>query len=142
VKVSEAMTPSVVTVSRDTPLADAARLMRDSDVGPLPVADEGRLVGVLTDRDITIRAVADGRDPFSTRVDEVMTPKVVCCLDTDDVEHAAEMMQSAQLRRLLVVSEDGRLAGIVSLGDLAVRIGNDSLSGETLQHVSEPPPGR
>jgi CBS domain-containing protein len=142
VKVSEAMTPSVVTVSRDTPLADAARLMRDSDVGPLPVADEGRLVGVLTDRDITIRAVADGRDPFSTRVDEVMTPKVVCCLDTDEVEHAAEMMQSAQLRRLLVVSEDGRLAGIVSLGDIAVRIGNDSLSGETLQHVSEPPPGR
>ena len=141
-KVSEAMTPSVVTVSRETPLADAARLMRDSDVGPLPVADEGRLVGVLTDRDITIRAVADGKDPFSTRVDEVMTPKVVCCLDTDDVERAAEMMQSAQLRRLLVVSEDGRLAGIVSLGDIAVRTGNDTLSGETLQHVSEPPPSR
>jgi CBS domain-containing protein len=71
-----------------------------------------------------------------------MTPKVVCCLDTDDVEHAAEMMQSAQLRRLLVVSEDGRLAGIVSLGDIAVRAGDDSLSGETLQHVSEPPPSR
>jgi CBS domain-containing protein len=142
VKVSEAMTPLVVTVSRDTPLADAARLMRDSDVGPLPVAHEGRLVGVLTDRDITIRAVADGKDPFSTRVDEVMTSKVVCCLDTDDVEHAAEMMQAAQLRRLLVVSEDGRLAGIVSLGDIAVRIGDDSLSGETLQHVSEPPASR
>ena len=141
-KVSEAMTPAVVTVSRDTPLADAARLRRDSDVGPLPVADEGRLVGVLTDRDITIRAVADGKDPFSTRVDEVMTPKVVCCLDTDEVERAAEMMQSAQLRRLLVVDEAGRLAGIVSLGDIAVRIGNDTLSGETLQHVSEPPPSR
>ena len=141
-KVSEAMTASVVTVSRDTPLADAARLMRDSDVGPLPVADAGRLVGVLTDRDITIRAVADGKDPFSTRVDEVMTPKVVCCLDTDEVERAAEMMQSAQLRRLLVVDEAGRLAGIVSLGDIAVRTGNDSLSGETLQHVSEPPPSR
>jgi CBS domain-containing protein len=136
------MTPAVVTVSRDTPLADAARMMRDSDVGPLPVADAGRLVGVLTDRDITIRAVADGKDPFSTRVDEVMTPKVVCCLDTDEVERAAEMMQSAQLRRLLVVDEAGRLAGIVSLGDIAVRTGNDSLSGETLQHVSEPPPSR
>ena len=141
-KVSEAMTPAVVTVSRDTPLTDAARLMRDSDVGPLPVADEGRLVGVLTDRDITIRAVANGKDPFSTRVDEVMTPKVVCCLDTDEVERAAEMMQSAQLRRLLVVDEGGRLAGIVSLGDIAVRTGNDTLSGETLQHVSEPPPSR
>jgi len=136
------MTPAVVTVSRDTPLADAARMMRDSDVGPLPVADEGRLVGVLTDRDITIRAVANGKDPFSTRVDEVMTPKVVCCLDTDEVERAAEMMQSAQLRRLLVVDEGGRLAGIVSLGDIAVRTGNDTLSGETLQHVSEPPPSR
>ena len=141
-KVSEAMTPAVVTVSRDTPLTDAARLMRDSDVGPLPVSDEGRLVGVLTDRDITIRAVASGKDPRSTRVDEVMTPKVVCCLDTDDVERAAEMMQSAQLRRLLVVSDSGRLAGIVSLGDIAVRTGNDALSGETLQHVSEPPPSR
>jgi CBS domain-containing protein len=136
------MTPAVVTVSRDTPLADAARLMRDSDVGPLPVADGGRLVGVLTDRDITIRAVAEGKDPFSTRVDEVMTPKVVCCLDSDDVERAAELMQSAQLRRLLVVSDDGRLAGIVSLGDIAVRTGNDTLSGETLQHVSEPPASR
>ena len=141
-KVSEAMTPAVVTVSRDTPLTDAARLMRDSDVGPLPVSDEGRLVGVLTDRDITIRAVASGKDPRSTRVDEVMTPEVVCCLDTDDVERAAEMMQSAQLRRLLVVSDSGRLAGIVSLGDIAVRAGNDALSGETLQHVSEPPPSR
>jgi len=72
----------------------------------------------------------------------VMTPKVVCCLDTDEVERAAEMMQSAQLRRLLVVDEGGRLAGIVSLGDIAVRTGNDTLSGETLQHVSEPPPSR
>src|SRR4029453_798694 len=108
------MTPAVVTVSRDTPLADAARMMRDSDVGPLPVADEGRLVGVLTDRDITIRAVANGKDPFSTRVDEVMTPKVVCCLDTDEVERAAEMMQRAQRRRLLVVDGGGPRAGIGS----------------------------
>ena len=71
-----------------------------------------------------------------------MTPSVVCCLDTDDLERAAELMQSAQLRRLLVVSGDGRLAGIVSLGDMALKTGNDTLAGETLQHVSEPPPSR
>ena len=125
-RVSEAMTPDVVTVPPEALLIDAARLMRDSDIGPLPVCDKGRILGVLTDRDITVRAVADGKDPQSTLVREVMTPEVVCCLESDDVSQAAEMMQSAQLRRLLVVTRDGRLAGIVSLGDLALQTGDES----------------
>jgi CBS domain-containing protein len=142
VRVSEAMTPEVVTVPPEALLIDAARLMRDSDIGPLPVCDQGRILGVLTDRDITVRAVANGKDPQSTQVKEVMTPEVVCCLESDDVRQAAEMMQSAQLRRLLVVSRDGRLAGIVSLGDLALQTGDEVLTGETLERVSEPPPNK
>jgi CBS domain-containing protein len=142
VRVSEAMTPEVVTVPPEALLVDAARLMRDSDIGPLPVCEDGRLLGVLTDRDITVRAVASGKDPRSTRVAEVMTPEVVSCLESDDVRRAAEVMQSAQLRRLLVVSPDGRLAGIVSLGDLALQTGDEVLTGETLERVSEPPPNK
>jgi CBS domain-containing protein len=117
--------------------------MRDAELGPLPVCDDdGRIVGMLTDRDITVRATAEGKDPRSTRVEEVMTPEVVCCLDTDEVRKAAEVMQSAQLRRLLVVSRDGQLAGIVSLGDLALQTGDEELTGQTLERVSEPPASR
>ena len=137
-KVFETMTPEVVTVGPDTPLAEAARLMRDNDIGPLPVSDDGRLVGMLTDRDITVRATAQGRDPSSTLVREVMTPELVCCLETDDVEQAADIMQRAQLRRLVVIDRTGRLLGIVSLGDIVLQTGDEKLAGETLEAVSEP----
>jgi CBS domain-containing protein len=137
-QVFEAMTPDVVSVLPDTKLVDAALAMRNLDVGPLPVVDGGRLVGVITDRDITVRATAEGRDPRLTTVEDVMTPEVVACREEDDVRVAARMMQDAQLRRLLVVDERGMLVGIVSLGDLAVQTRDDSLSGETLEKVSEP----
>jgi CBS domain-containing protein len=142
VKVFEAMTPDVVTVAPDASLTTAARLMRESDIGPLPVCEGKRVIGMLTDRDITVRAIAEGRDPNQTRVAEVMTPEVVCCQDGDDVQRAAQLMQSAQLRRLLVVDGEGRLAGIVSLGDIALQTGDDALTGQTLEGVSEPPAGR
>jgi CBS domain-containing protein len=142
VRVSEAMTADVVTVSPQASVIDAARLMRDSDIGPLPVCEDGRILGMLTDRDITVRAIASGKAPESTRVADVMSPEVVSCLESDDVRRAAEIMQSAQLRRLLVVNGDGRLAGIVSLGDLALQTGDEELTGETLERVSEPPPNK
>src|SRR5262245_2321638 len=118
-QVFEAMTPEVTTVRPDTTLTEAARLMRENEIGPLPVCDGDRLLGMLTDRDITIRATAEGLDPDSTQVEQVMTPEVVCCFEGDDVRKAAEIMQREQLRRLLVVDGDGRLAGIVSIGDIA-----------------------
>jgi CBS domain-containing protein len=142
VLVSEVMTRDVVMVPVGAPLVEAARLMRDSDIGPLPVSSQKRIVGVLTDRDITVRATASGRDPLTTRVEEVMTPTVVSCFENDDVRRAAEIMQSAQLRRLLVMSSAGDVAGIVSLGDLALQAQDEELTGETLEHISEPPPGR
>src|SRR5512134_1186166 len=101
-RVHEAMTPDVVRVAPDATLQAAAEAMRSLDVGPLPVCEGERLVGMITDRDITIRSTAQGRDPRTTRVREVMTPEVVCCLETDEVDTVARLMQDAQLRRLLV----------------------------------------
>jgi CBS domain-containing protein len=137
-KVYEAMTPDVVSVGPEATLQEAAQAMRNLDVGPLPVCQGERLVGMITDRDITIRSTALGQDPRSTLVREVMTPEAVCCLETDEVGEVARLMQSAQLRRLLVVSTEGRLVGIVSLGDLALQTGDDALAGATLEKVSEP----
>lgn len=136
------MTREVATVPVGSALVEAARLMRDSDVGLLPISADSRIVGVLTDRDITVRATAAGRDPHTTRVEDVMTPTVASCLESDDVRQAAEIMQSAQLRRLLVLVPGGAVAGIVSLGDLALRMRDDKLTGHTLERVSEPPPSR
>jgi CBS domain-containing protein len=137
-QVFEVMTPDVIVIEADTPLAEAARKMKLLDVGPLPVVEEERLVGMVTDRDITVRATAEGLDPEAVQVREVMTPEVVACRDTDDVQDAARTMQLAQLRRLVVVDENGRLVGIVSLGDIALQAGDDKLTGDTLEGVSEP----
>jgi CBS domain-containing protein len=132
------MTTDVVSVPPDTTLMEAARLMKGLDVGPLPVRDDGRLIGVVTDRDITVRATAEGRDPLTTEVREVMTPNVVYCRQDEDVQEVAKLMQDAQLRRLLVVDGEMRLVGIVSLGDLVLHSGDDTLAGKTLGKVSEP----
>ncbi len=137
-QVFEVMTPDVVSVSPETTLMEVAKTMKDLDVGPMPICDGDRLLGVITDRDITVRATARGLDPRNTEVRHVMTPEVVCCGESDDVRQAARQMQDAQLRRLLVVSSEGRLVGIVSLGDIALQVGQDELTGQTLEKVSEP----
>lgn len=136
-QVHEVMTPEVVSIPPELTLQDAASIMRNLDVGSLPVSDGERLIGVITDRDITVRAIAEGRDPRTTDVGGVMTAEVVCCHADDEVERAARLMQREQLRRLLVVDAGGRLVGIVSLGDLVLQTGDDELAGETLERVSE-----
>jgi CBS domain-containing protein len=110
--------------------------MRELDVGPLPVCQDDRLVGMITDRDITVRATADGRDPKTTRVEDVLTPGVVYCFEDQDVKDAAGLMTTNEIRRLVVLSHDKRLVGIVSLGDLPVATGDDRLSARTLENVS------
>jgi CBS domain-containing protein len=137
-QVYEAMTPEVVSALPDTTLMDAAQTMRNMDIGLLPVVDEGRPVGMMTDRDITVRATAEGLDPRLTPVRDVMTPEVTACHADDDVREAARLMQTAQLRRLLVVDQAGYLVGVVSIGDLALQTGDDKLTGQTLEKVSEP----
>ena len=137
-KVSEIMTHEVEVAAPDAILEAAARKMRDLDVGMLPICDGERLVGMLTDRDIAIRAVAEGKDPRRSLVRDAMTPDVRYVFEDDDVEEAARIMHEVQVRRLPVLNRQKNLVGIVALGDLAVRNPDEQLSGEVLAGVSTP----
>lgn len=141
-QVQQFMTKTVEFVSPTTTLAEAATLMRELDVGVLPVGDGGRATGMLTDRDIVVRAIAENRDPAQTRVGEVVTPRVCTVYADQDVEDAANLMSREQVRRLLVIDRDQRPVGIVSLGDLSRGQAGDAaevaLDGITQpEHVSE-----
>src|SRR5262249_2247191 len=137
-RVKEVMTPEVECVQADSTLHEAAAKMKARDIGPLPVCDKGWVVGMLTDRDITVRATAEGEDPKVIRVRDIMTSEVVACFEDQLVSEAAQLMQDRQVRRLLVLNRDKKLVGIVSLGDLAVQTGDEQLAGQTLEQVSEP----
>src|SRR5262245_43964166 len=137
-RVSEVMTRGVQCVRPGDTIRDAARKMRELDIGPVPVCgDNDKLAGMLTDRDIAIRAVAEGKDP-STKVQDVMTPDIHYCFEDQDVEEAARQMRDRQIRRLVVLNRDKGMVGIVSLGDLAVDTGDEDMAGETLEAVSQP----
>ena len=116
--VKEAMSRDVKTISPQQPIQEAARIMLDIDVGSLPVGDNDRLVGMITDRDIAVRGVASGKAP-STRVEEVMSREVRYCFEDEDTAHVALNMGQEQIRRLPVVDRNKRLVGILSLADLA-----------------------
>ena len=138
-RVREVMTPGVECVKPDDSIARAAQRMRELDVGVLPVCgDNDRLAGMVTDRDITVRATAEARDPSATCVKDVMTPDVVYCFDDQLVADAARLMEEKKVRRLVVLNHNKRLVGIVSIGDLAVKYRDDELTGEALEQVSEP----
>jgi len=137
-RVSEIMTRHVEAVSAGDTLEQAARKMQELDVGPLPVCEGGRVVGLLTDRDITVRATAAGCDPTSTLVDDAMSQDIFCCFEDQDVSEAARVMKERQIRRLPVLSRAHELVGIVSLGDLATEAEDPGQPGEVLKQVSEP----
>jgi CBS domain-containing protein len=136
-KVREIMTSNARCVGPETTLTEAARQMSDQDVGALPVCDNDRLAGMITDRDIAVRAVARGADPKSTRVRDAMTDGIVFIYEDQDVEEAARLFEAKKIRRLPVLNREKRMVGIVSLGDLAVNAGM-GLGGEALKEVSEP----
>ena len=136
-KVKQIMSRSVATINPDTPIAKAAEKMRDLDIGFLPVCEHDHLVGTVTDRDITIRSVAQGRDERLARASEIMTPTVFYCYEDDDVEKAGEQMQDKEVRRLVVLTSDKDLAGVISLGDIAKATGETELAGETLGEIAE-----
>lgn len=138
-KIKDVMTRTVETVRPDTTVQEAAAKMKSLNVGPMPVVDGDRVGGIVTDRDIVVRAVADGRDPRTTAVRDVMTAEVVSCNEDDDVKDAARTMKERQVRRLLVTDRDQRLKGIVSLGDLAVDTRDDKMKGDILEKVSTGP---
>jgi CBS domain-containing protein len=135
-KVSEIMTRDVRLLSPDQTIREAARLMADIDAGSLPVSENDRLVGMITDRDIVIRAVAQGKSA-DTKVADVMSKEILYCVDTDEIDDVARNMGKAQVRRLPVVNSDKRLVGIVSLGDLA-RNDDPATIGRTVTKVSTP----
>jgi len=137
-QLKDIMTPGVEVISPQATLQEAAQKMEQFDIGPLPICDGERLVGMLTDRDITVRAVAKGWDPRTTSVREAMSPELVYGLEEQDIQDAARLMEQYQIRRLPVVNRDKRLVGIVSLGDLAIGGANQALAGEVLEQVSEP----
>jgi CBS domain-containing protein len=138
-ELKQVMTRGVECVRPEDSIAKAAERMRELNVGSLPVCgDHDKLVGMITDRDITVRATAAACDPCATCVQDVMTPEVVYVFEDQDVVEAARLMEDKQVRRLVVLNRDKRLVGIVALGDLAVKAGDDRLSGEALEQVSEP----
>jgi CBS domain-containing protein len=138
-KVKEVMSRGVECTRPEATLQGAAMKMRDLNIGTLPVCGEqNKLVGILTDRDITIRSVALGQNPANSRVREAMTPKVIYCYEDDDAEDAARVLKDHQIRRLVVLDRRQQLVGIMSLGDLAVETKDDKLSGEALERISEP----
>ena len=137
-QLKDIMTRDPVVLPPDATLKEAAQRMRDLDSGVMPVGEDDQLLGMLTDRDITVRATAEGKDPNGTPVREVMTPEVVYCFEDDDVREAARKMEEHQVRRLIVLTRDKRLAGIVALGDIAVHAPSDQLAGEITEAVSEP----
>jgi CBS domain-containing protein len=136
------MTRGVECIDPDACLQEAAQRMRDLDVGALPVCENDRLTGVITDRDITVRSVAAGRDPWNDRVRDAMTPGLVYCFEDQDVAEVARLMAGKQVRRLPVLNRDKRLVGIVSLGDLALVTHDEHLTGHALEGISEPAAGR
>ena len=134
-KISDVMTPNPKTVQPGDDIQVAARIMRDEDAGSVPVVEDGRVVGIVTDRDIVIRAVADG--DFDCTVEDIQSDDVVCATADMSTAAGAELMSEHQVRRLPVVDADDRLVGIVSIGDLAVKEGRDARTGETLENISE-----
>jgi CBS domain-containing protein len=134
-KIRDVMTPNPRTVSPDDTVQTAARIMQAEDTGVVPVVTNGRVLAVVTDRDIVVRVVAEGVSPGS-RVRDIATPDVVVVSPDMSTREASELMSEHQIRRLPVV-ENGMLVGIVSLGDLAVKENKDSRSGDTLEKISE-----
>ena len=136
-KLKDAMTSQVQVVRPDASIQEAAEKMRSLDVGALPVCDGQQLKGMLTDRDITIRATAQGRDPKATPVRDVLSPELVYAFEDQDLEEAEQLMQEKQIRRLPVLSRDKQLVGIVALADVAAEGGKKEVA-RTVQAVSKP----
>jgi CBS domain-containing protein len=133
--VREAMTSKLCSIDTDKTVAYAAKMMRDEDVGIAPIIEGDRLVGVLTDRDIAVRVVAEGGDSEQTKVTDVMSRDLVTLDPDQDLDEALRLMARHQVRRLPVVEEDGRLVGVVAQGDVAQHAG-DQQTGEVVEQIS------
>ena len=121
-------------------LTTVANIMKQKDVGSVPVVESGgsrRLVGIITDRDIVVKAIAEGRSPEAATVKDAMTPNPVSCREEDDVDHALKLMKERQVRRMPIVDSAGLLTGIIAQADVATRVNKDSKTGELVEAISE-----
>jgi CBS domain-containing protein len=132
--IKEVMTSDVRACEPNATVADVAKVMAQEDVGPIPIVEGGRLVGIVTDRDIVVRVVAEGRDPNATTVKEIASTELVTVSPGDDLDEALNLLAKRQLRRLPVVEGD-RLVGIVAQADIA-RLGEDKKTGEVVEEIS------
>jgi len=140
-EISKIMSLEVQCINPDATLLDAARILRDRDIGSLPVCEDDRLVGIITDRDITVRGIADECPPDRTPVRDIMTAGIIYVYADQDVEAAASLMEGKQIRRLPVLNRQQRLVGILALGDIAIKDQVADLGGRALQGISEPGDG-
>ena len=136
-RVEEIMTPNPKTATLETTLEEVASMMRDEDVGAIPVLDEDEVAGIITDRDIVVRCIAEGKEPGDTTVEDILSEDLKTVSPDDDVQDAARVMAEVQVRRLPVVDEDGTLVGMVSIGDIAVKQGGGDAAGDALEDISE-----
>ena len=134
--VKDAMSRNPVAVSPQVSLRYAALQMKQQSVGILPILEDGRIVGVLTDRDLAVRGLADGKDPVDTFVRDIMTKDVVACQDTQHIDDACKLMEEHQIRRLVVTDETRKVVGLLSLDDLARKTRHGKLSGLVLNEIS------
>lgn len=134
--VREVMTDHVEWVDPNQTLETVAKTMRKLDIGCLPVGENDRLVGMITDRDITCRGIADGCDPTSTKTSEVMSKGILTCFDDEDIDDAAKLMEEKQVHRLAVLNRDKRMVGLLSVGDISLHCTHE-LSGEVLEAISK-----
>jgi CBS domain-containing protein len=135
-KAKDAMHPGVTWVEPDTPVSELARLMRDGDIGSIPIGENDRLVGMVTDRDIVCKGLADGRDVESLTARDVMTGPIVYCRADEDIDDAVRIMEDHQIRRLPVIDEDKRMVGMLSMGDIADCASRD-LTAEVTRAVAD-----
>lgn len=134
-QIKDVMSPNFKFMAPDSPVAQVAQQMRDMDCGFMPLAENDKMVGMITDRDITVRAIAEGKDPSNTPAREIMTAKTYYCYDDQDVEEVCNNMGEIQVRRLPAVNRDKRLVGIISMGDLAQSASRPSM-GQTVQQIT------
>ena len=134
--IRDVMTANPSTVEPNSTVVEAARVMKQADAGVVPVTESGRLAGMVTDRDIAIRVVAEGKDPTSTKVGEIASTDLVTVDPQQDLDEALRLMAQHKVRRLAVVEEDGRLVGVLAQADVA-REGDDAQTGQVVQEISE-----
>ena len=138
--IRDVMTPNPECVSERDSISDVARIMKNQDTGVVPVVDGKKVIGMITDRDIVVRGIAEGKDVGSVRVNELMTRQVRSVRDTATVNEALQLMSGAEIRRVAVVNGNDELVGIVSLGDISTSTNQDGKIGQAVENISEAPP--